>query len=809
MEATEQEKVARLRVRVSKGDVSVILRVPKGGPLTELIGNREQGGAEEARALLEEVRKAIETVPTEAHPPDQLVDALVASCQAAGLVAERMPESDASVTVLLDMKSGRTLTRSESQPGGVQNESVQQSIMRAVQKALRRVTHGDPLEFGAAVEAGDLETAKTLFPRVLETAHVPGFIQAMDLVLSKDEWRDDHLIMGGLCADLLLRAGDLDAAERFAKRTMELTKGGKDDDQAFALALLLGNIQVERGRLHLALEHYAAAERKQENVSPSGRAWLYHNRASALLEQGDFEGAVQNYRLAAQLRASAGIPHEPAHTLARAARGVERRSSRRALVLYQEALSSLPTASEDAFTKVWVRGHILEAIGHLYVHDLHQFELALAPLDEAVSLFRGVLEASTSFTSLLKMKVYALEQLGRPDEAATTAAESAAFITANPDSFHAHAERILNGEVPTGPELNAALGGDGRRLEAGRLFREATALGKEDPLQVVALVEQAVEAVPRESGDAHALRSHLLLYAGEVLRAAGRAESAIQYASRAWAEYPADLGTAMRLARLFLDQQRLGEAFQLGERLTRDHPDGYRGPLLAGHAAERAGDFQVALTYFERAARLTNERADIRTRVADIRDRDARGLLPPSRAALPTLPSLLPLNDGAFLQYLRDFARRAGENSDAFWKSRAKRKWNGNPEAIGRGLLIQSLKEHGSAVSCFREVEIAGGRLDLTVNVLGRNYIVELKMCGPGYSQNYAEGGFEQLKGYMKQCGATSGFLVVFDGRKEQVAMPAEVDLGDGMLAYGISVNVLGLAATPLPEATSAGSDDL
>jgi len=795
----DKEKAARFRVRVSKGDASLIVHVPKEGAFTELAGTREHGGADESNALVEQLRKAVEGMPKEAQTSEVLVDELVACCRAAGLMAERMPEADASVTVVLDMDSGRTLTRSETLPGGVHNESVEQSVKRAVQTALRKMARGDASEFCSAVEASDLVTAKTLFPRDLKSAQVPRFIQAMEIVLSKDEWREEHVTMGGLGADLLLRAGALDAAERFAKRTTELTKEVGDDEQAFALALLLGNIQVERGRLLLGLEHYAIAEGKQQNVSASGRAWLHHNRGSVLLQQSDFDGAVQSYRLAAQLRASAGVPHEPAHTLARAARGMERRSSRRALGLYQEALSALPMETDDAHTRIWIRGHILEAIVHLYVHDLHEFDLALAPLNEAIELFRGILEASTSFTSLLKMKAYALEHLGRQDEAAAAAAECAAFIAANPDSFHAHAEKILNGEVPDGPELNRALGGDPRRLEAGRLFREATALGKEDPLQVVALVERAVDAVPPDSADSYALRSLLLLYAGEVLRDSGRAEPAIQYASRAWAEYPAGVGTAMRLARWFLDQQRLDEAFQLGERLTREHPEDHRGPLLAGHAADRAGDFQRALTYLERAARLTNDRADIRTRISDIRDQEARGLLPPPRATLPALPSLLPSNDGEFLQYLRDFARRTEENSDAFWKSRADRRWNGRPEAIGRGLLIQSLKEHGSAISCFREVEVAGGRMDLTVNVLGRNYIVELKMCGPGYSQNYAEGGFDQLKGYMKQFGSTRGFLVVFDGRKEQVAIPAEVDLGDGMLTFAVLVNVLGIAASRQP----------
>lgn len=304
----EQGKTPRFRVRVSRGNASVILHVPTEAGFTQLTGNRERGEDAEVSALIEDVKKVVGGMAKDAQPAEHLVDSLLTSWRAAGLVAERMPEADASVTVVLDMKSGRTLTRSEAQPGGVENDSVQQSVMRAVQKAMRKMTHGDALEFCSAVEAGDLATARTVFPRELERTDVPRFIQAMETVLSKDDWRDEHITMGGLCADLLSRVGEPDAAERFAKRTAELTKDVGDEEQAFALALLLGNIQVERGRLHLALEHYATAASKQQNVSPSGRAWLHHNRASVLLEQGDFDGAIENYRLAAELRVASRSP---------------------------------------------------------------------------------------------------------------------------------------------------------------------------------------------------------------------------------------------------------------------------------------------------------------------------------------------------------------------------------------------------------------------------------------------------------------------------------------------------------------------
>ncbi|MDV2442148.1 hypothetical protein QR665_22455 [Acinetobacter gerneri] len=86
-----------------------------------------------------------------------------------------------------------------------------------------------------------------------------------------------------------------------------------------------------------------------------------------------------------------------------------------------------------------------------------------------------------------------------------------------------------------------------------------------------------------------------------------------------------------------------------------------------------------------------------------------------------------------------------------------------------------------------KESILAGGRIDLIVNILGNEFIIELKMCGNGYSKTYAEGGFEQLKSYMTNRNATRSYLIIFDSRVKQTgkdALPSEHDLGNGQLAF-------------------------
>jgi len=62
---------------------------------------------------------------------------------------------------------------------------------------------------------------------------------------------------------------------------------------------------------------------------------------------------------------------------------------------------------------------------------------------------------------------------------------------------------------------------------------------------------------------------------------------------------------------------------------------------------------------------------------------------------------------------------------------------------------------------------VAGaGRIDLYVKLVGNiSVVVEIKMCGLGYSSRYAASGEPQITHYMKNRNTNLGYLLVFDGR--------------------------------------------
>jgi hypothetical protein len=94
-------------------------------------------------------------------------------------------------------------------------------------------------------------------------------------------------------------------------------------------------------------------------------------------------------------------------------------------------------------------------------------------------------------------------------------------------------------------------------------------------------------------------------------------------------------------------------------------------------------------------------------------------------------------------------------------------RWRPSPEGQGQLLLRTFAKgKFFALVDDFEELDTGAGRLDLLLKFSGGlSIIIELKMCGFGYSSNYAASGELQIKHYMINRNVHVGFLVVFDAR--------------------------------------------
>ena len=110
-----------------------------------------------------------------------------------------------------------------------------------------------------------------------------------------------------------------------------------------------------------------------------------------------------------------------------------------------------------------------------------------------------------------------------------------------------------------------------------------------------------------------------------------------------------------------------------------------------------------------------------------------------------------------------------------FWKNEnGTHKFNNSPENIAKIAFMDFFEsEFGNQIEIIDEYKAGAGAIDLYIQFSPNiNIIVELKMCGKGYSSNYALEGNLQLKHYYENSGGSLCYLVVFDGRKNQNKKP-------------------------------------
>lgn len=111
----------------------------------------------------------------------------------------------------------------------------------------------------------------------------------------------------------------------------------------------------------------------------------------------------------------------------------------------------------------------------------------------------------------------------------------------------------------------------------------------------------------------------------------------------------------------------------------------------------------------------------------------------------------------------------------SFWRPNSSGKqyeWISRPEKHAKQLLLTFLNgRFGQAVLVFEEIHAGAGKIDVFIaSPLGDRVIVELKMCGHGYSESYARDGLEQIAHYMENKKTDTGYLIVFESRVQDFA---------------------------------------
>lgn len=125
-----------------------------------------------------------------------------------------------------------------------------------------------------------------------------------------------------------------------------------------------------------------------------------------------------------------------------------------------------------------------------------------------------------------------------------------------------------------------------------------------------------------------------------------------------------------------------------------------------------------------------------------------------------------------FYKALEEFSISISADSRMhFWtfdKTRESYKWTSKPEELSKQMLITFLngKFGKTVIEILQESRAGAGFIDLYILLSGGlRVVLELKMCGGGYSSTYALSGTSQIIHYQQNKGTNLGYLFVLDGR--------------------------------------------
>lgn len=781
-EAGKQNACIRLAVLDSAGKGKpVILELrhdDSAGLKLEVTGDEALGQivGEAARQAIEDSAQA-EVLAKEQAATYQ--DAIRQKLIAAGFAVKELPSADVSFAFEFDLRTGLGIGKHQPlHEFANSNPELSRRIGQSLRSAFNRgfdalvqnlQTRLDQEDHPGAAEA--LRTAKDELPFAgRPTLALLGALRAIDPGrLDRGDAYDFHRLR----AALAYGGGDLATVRQDAEA---LLRGWPDMplEERNTLRNTLGVAAIKEGRVETAIRIWRDVLKDPASVMAGERGWVWRNLSMAL-DREDPEAAR-----AAQLSADAFLENgnraEAARSLGQLARILEHSDPREAIRQLDNVLSF---ARDTGLLERELKATVHHAKANRLIR-VGALERALGDALAAAALRRGVVGLESELISSLHLAANAAEGLGKNEQTTDLRQEAMRLAEDVGDARFAFARRIR--EVMKRYDA----------VEAQRLLADAKDHGD---AEIVALVATAIAVTDPDLGGSARLE---------------RLEGALLDLDRAGGPEGAQAPIFLAIASQLRDQ---GEFKRAGAQLRRlleitPHENQARdmlvdvlwkagdwagaasflkaqlaargempGMLVAcGRSLLESGDVNGALDAFTRALKLPDLSQGLREQIRTLREQalDRGGSPGPSQPPVdPSDPVTRAELEGA----LRDFAGFvAADKRMEFW-SRGKRKehqWVSRPERFAQNLLHVALKlRFGLRIAVYEEIGTGAGRLDLLLQLEGGlSAIIEVKMCGAGYSTSYAASGEPQIRHYMENRGVHLGYLVVFDARADLFGTP-------------------------------------
>ncbi len=689
---------------------------------------------------------------------------------------QTLPDADYQISFEFDVNHGplvgeQTALHSFVGPNDELAARVRASIASAFQKGANDLTAALKTAFaqgnmGEAVSA--IRTAKEAGIFAL-----PANRELLDVVSQIDTSglpQADRFLVRGVRLTLAQRSNAHDIAGQEAEALLAEHDSELDERQCAHLQMMIAWAAVKNGQSETALTIWRDLLSRPGILDAGNRGWAWRNIAMVL---GPRDAEAQRAaRRSADAFLEAGNKEEGAASLKFLSDCLRHEQPARAVSQLDEIVALMD--------KNGLLGRELRAEAlHLrcqFLGQLGKHREALKDALEEVELRRGLIGGEVELVSSLHLTVIEAKAL---DEA-----EKYAPLKAEADKL---GQEIKNPRFRFGERLTAlfdAFNAD----DAEALARDATAEGD---LEVVAGVR--VLQATKTDGLPLAKRLQIL-------------EATLQELEHAKARGGIEEPTFMAIATLLINAKEFRRAVPWVRKILERNPfhrwardallhslwEGkdwceaaaflkqhialvgeMPGLLTAyGRSLLEAGDVSASVPVLTKAIELASDDQNARRAAFDLRERALKlgGTVP--QPVLPAVDPKVPVTTNELAEALSGYAQYIAANMRmGFWSKGARDyEWVANPERHAQNLLHTFLKGRlQDRISVFEELSVGAGRLDLYLRLAGGlSAVIELKMCGFGYSSAYAAGGEEQILHYLENMQTYLGYLVIHDARLDK-----------------------------------------
>lgn len=694
--------------------------------------------------------------------------------QGAGYAVAELPAGDVKVTGILDLRTGQVaMAQSVLNPLSADAPDIARALADVLKAMPTKMNEGIIQRLSSRLDTGDHEAAFRELAGIrdeglLAFANQSAFdiLQKLDAsALSSTDEKTVREIRAALAGKLQIYSS--------AENDIQALLGRNDLclNERARLELSLGIVLNSRGSVSAAIALWRRVALNTD-LEAATRGWAWRN-LSLVLSPRNTE-SLQAARLSADCFLEAGEKRNAVASLLRVCDILEHHDRLQAA----SELASLEhlVNAPDLWGQL-ERAALHHNLGNRYL-GWRQHKLALEEAKQAIALRRGLSGQEDELISSLHLAVVAalgLDQLtdanayqSEADRLTEQRASARSKLVARIEAMFDTFDPLVAAEVLA----EARSTNDSNLWGAAELAAILANRDQDSALQLARLED--LDGELRRKNARAAAHKPVGLAIVNLLRKSGDLSAACDWLSKMLQSDAGSIDLRDYYADTLRQAQRWGDLAAFMKQQLAVH--GQLPGLLSiyGEALLEAGDLSAAVTQLTNALRLMPEDAPPRMFIEKLRNRalDLGGtILPP-----PTINAELPVSRADLERALRDYRTFiSGEKRMTFWRSTpGDHEWTDQPERQAKDLLHTFLKARFTdRIDIYEELSAGAGRIDLLLKFAsGLQAIIELKLCGYGYSSEYAASGEDQIKHYTEARGVRLGYLVVHDARLSDLGKP-------------------------------------